>query len=373
MDWIIAFPVLEDSELARTAELSWQETKFGGSPIWPPSVPAMQIPQCSLCGKTSVLLLQAYAPASCIERRILYVFACNSIRCSSDERAWTVLRVVDNTTRSESSTAAESKVSFEDQRQVLRKNNKQPVGSDEEAQSEDEIEHLEHLLRMHTICIQSALETGRNKKVKKIRPSKFAEQESWPRKNTECTASMNVKTASEGEPHWLRTVPLEVDYEDNAVTSNAVGDDHVQMLLNRYLESERTSPDASRDYDAEEEDPESETRKAEQTFYEMNSRIPCQVVRYKRGASPTWPLHPPPERPEPCPCGAERAFELQIMPAALYYLKPDESVGDGQQDAGMNWACAAIYTCTADCLGDHACGKDYNICVEKVRVAPDIF
>jgi len=63
----------------------------------------------------------------------------------------------------------------------------------------------------------------------------------------------------------------------------------------------------------------------------------------------------------PCPCGAPRVFEMQLLPSLLHVLKVDEygseDVDDGMdarslavwQQGGMNWGNIAIYSCSQGC------------------------
>lgn len=61
----------------------------------------------------------------------------------------------------------------------------------------------------------------------------------------------------------------------------------------------------------------------------------------------------------PCPCGAPRVFEMQLLPSLLHVLKVDEyapDVGNMEdarsavwQQGGMNWGNIAIYTCSEGC------------------------
>jgi hypothetical protein len=67
----------------------------------------------------------------------------------------------------------------------------------------------------------------------------------------------------------------------------------------------------------------------------------------------------------PCPCGSERLFEFQVMPAVLHTLDVDrykvskhgsdsdnkgtiEMVMD-KEEGGMNWGAIAVYSCAASC------------------------
>ena len=102
-------------------------------------------------------------------------------------------------------------------------------------------------------------------------------------------------------------------------------------------------------------------------FTERLHRSPHQCVRYAYGGKPLWPAAPSrtfDAAPPPCPgCGAERVFELQLMPALLGVLgvaNDDEASGEaGSEHSSLGWAALAIYSCDNSCT---------DSCEEYVRV-----
>lgn len=79
--------------------------------------------------------------------------------------------------------------------------------------------------------------------------------------------------------------------------------------------------------------------KTELYFQRRTAGEPRQVLRYAYGGDPLWCTHPPPHdsaHVDPCRCGADRCFELQLMPALL---------------AQQMTAAASSSSSTADSLG----------------------
>lgn len=116
-------------------------------------------------------------------------------------------------------------------------------------------------------------------------------------------------------------------------------------------------------------------------FTDRIKRAPRQVLRYAKGGEPLWSVPLPkkhqskgggkqkmneeidlPKIP-PCPCGAERVFECQLMPSLLHVLEVDKHSTSQEEslqpqnldqlmhfeNGGQNWGAIAIYTCPANC------------------------
>ncbi|CAM9871835.1 unnamed protein product, partial [Discosporangium mesarthrocarpum] len=65
--------------------------------------------------------------------------------------------------------------------------------------------------------------------------------------------------------------------------------------------------------------------KAMMRFSDRVARAPQQVVRYAYQGQPLWSSSCPPQPSVPkCSCGADRVFEMQLMPALLFKMRVDE-------------------------------------------------
>jgi pre-rRNA-processing protein TSR4 len=99
--------------------------------------------------------------------------------------------------------------------------------------------------------------------------------------------------------------------------------------------------------------------KAFRAFRERVDRSdPSQVVRYDFGedTEPLWVSdHAQLERakvPACENCGAERWFELQVLPQALHYLKPVKGVGNGISHGvyqNFDFGTIVVYSCSKSC------------------------
>ncbi|KAL9188712.1 hypothetical protein ACHAXT_007090 [Thalassiosira profunda] len=119
-------------------------------------------------------------------------------------------------------------------------------------------------------------------------------------------------------------------------------------------------------------------------FSNRLKRVPGQVARYAYGGEPLWsvplppkhsgkqqsrskqqkakkkaqkPYSPMPDVPN-CVCGAERVFEVQLIPSLLHALDVDSYANDVAADGdvmdlistgGMNWGSCAVYSCSQSC------------------------
>ena len=100
-------------------------------------------------------------------------------------------------------------------------------------------------------------------------------------------------------------------------------------------------------------------------FLAVVGKEPNQVLRYARwqAAAALWvAAEGQPRRAHagggvpPCPrCGAARAFEFQVMPQLLHYLRVDAGAqlpggpGETCRLGAMDWGTLAAYTCTKSC------------------------
>ncbi|XP_038617073.1 programmed cell death protein 2 [Tachyglossus aculeatus] len=83
-----------------------------------------------------------------------------------------------------------------------------------------------------------------------------------------------------------------------------------------------------------------------QQFKAKTAREPEQIIRYGRGVDPLWISGegiPQEKDIPPCPCGARREFEFQVMPQLLNYLKAD------RLGTSLDWGVLAVYTCARSC------------------------
>eukprot|EP00927_Polykrikos_kofoidii_P077528 TRINITY_DN74465_c0_g1_i1.p1 TRINITY_DN74465_c0_g1~~TRINITY_DN74465_c0_g1_i1.p1 ORF type:complete len:445 (+),score=97.58 TRINITY_DN74465_c0_g1_i1:214-1548(+) len=196
---------------------------------------------------------------------------------------------------------------------------------------------------------------------------------------------------------------LEVCYEPGPAARN---DEHERELLERYLQSEMATDDVIGDGevgglplplevaadaqldearlrsdeegeargignapmdDGEGDDDDREEGNAVTylaRFQRRLERSPSQVVRYSWGGQPLWMAPPPPELgggawpPKCARCGAERIFEIELLPTLLSQVA---AAGHAE------WGVVVVYTCSKDCIG----GKDgAELCEEFVVVQP---
>jgi len=82
-------------------------------------------------------------------------------------------------------------------------------------------------------------------------------------------------------------------------------------------------------------------------FRSRVSRAPDQVVRHDRGGLPLLcAAKPDLTPPKPCQlCGANRTFEMQVMPQLLSKL----GLGLDPTEGGVDWGSLYIYTCSKSC------------------------
>jgi Programmed cell death protein 2, C-terminal putative domain len=368
----------------------WTETHLGGSPVWPPDCAGVAVPQCKICGRLVVLILQAFAPTFAHPERILYVFACNSIRCAGDPRAWSCARLFKRKRKSDFHVGAPGDKDLCDLPQRPKESDLQArskaacstLVEDSGESSDDDINDLEALLNLHSLKLADKLKNGGGQRrpndnrgiqnllegncTQRLRGEASVHHSSFPEAAEGC--SMLFPNAL-----WLNIVPIDVDFEQpGSVDDCAELDQNVRKLLEIYLASEAASDDGG-GWTEEPDEVECERKVAEQRFRERIARSPGHVLRYKFNGLPLWPSFPPPSKPQNCECGAARVFELQLLATCLHYLKVDSAVPDSIDDAGMNWAAAGVYSCQNDCEYDMSPDASWVVRWERVCVQPDEF
>lgn len=356
---------------------TWYDTRLGGSLALPRGVRAIIEPVCKTCGKALALILQAFSPSACHGERVLAVFGCNSMRCAEDEDAWVVYRVmwrgreegeiVGGDGAEEKEVKAELKVASE-----MDFEGKIGGGggsdSDSESESDEDLEAMNNLLNIRNIRLEERAEAS----LKKTRSRRRATDAS-----ASTTLDQDNREPSNEPPQScaytkLDLVPIEVDYEitSTSAPADALTTD-VERLYSAYTAAQQEGSPSH--WVSETEEAVDDRRAALSDFQTRLEQMPGHVVRYQPRGAPVWPTHPPPAPKPKCTCGAERVFEMQLIPTCLYFLRVDERTPAGQEEAGMAWLTVALYVCADDCV-PAGCGADGLVVVEeRLHVLPEEF
>ncbi|PXF49436.1 Programmed cell death protein 2 [Gracilariopsis chorda] len=321
----------------------WYDTHIGGSSVWPDGL-TVTIPPCPVCSLHRTFVLQAYAPHPNHSEREVYLFGCNSIKCSEKPTSWYALRVVkllEENVRPQgeknSQSASHKREQNSGPRQVINWES-----DSEDSDSEPEI--LAEELQLLSLVVEQA------------KQRRGASTHSQNEEAVSSTCSSFGRTGHGGQcinenANPLAAFCIEVDYEP-ARGQKSLEDEKVERLLGRYNEEEklRSRNGIDEQWAAEQDDENKPETLALERFRDTISRAPDQILRYSFGGEPIWPSHPPPPiNTKICACGSPMIFELQLLASCLHYLKPDECLPADQKDAGMNFASVATYTCAGDC------------------------
>lgn len=341
---------------------TWYDTHIGGIPIFPPGV-TVHIPPCPICTAPRVLVLQAYAPHNRHQNRVIYVFGCNNIRCSSEQSAWWAIRACQiNDTKDEDQPLAKKSI-------AAKKGELHPTinwDTDSEDVSSDASD-LADDLELLSLQVQLANATERTIK-SELGPSssKTLRQGTAAAIASECQRHRDGRAS----PVSLSQVPERIQSPFSG--SNALKAFYVHVtdepkspkplsnnsdadrLLRKYMEEEQTLATAgsTESWAVEIEEEQADDRRCFEAFQDRMRRAPGHILRYAFGGTPLWSKCPPPDiGSEVCGgCGSKLFFELQILGSCLHYLRPETSVPDHQFEAGMNFASLAIFTCSVDCI-----------------------
>mmetsp|Transcript_28743 Transcript_28743/g.51039 ORF Transcript_28743/g.51039 Transcript_28743/m.51039 type:complete len:402 (-) Transcript_28743:6-1211(-) len=368
-------------------ELDVRISRFGGTPVWSkePSVESLirrpEYLKCRLCGKALVLFTQVSAAYGDRPKRLLHVFSCRSGTCSSDPRSWRVMRSTGQLEQEQQDAGhrqLQQTAGYLQSAPVPADDWGVPSAADDwstpgafATSADDEIEAL--------LASRSAP------------PVVKAEQTSvaTPQNLEDVTSSWQGVTTDLGRSGQWPCLSITIDYEPWSMEETA--GEHEHELLQRYLHSElaegevdqmlasgalpkelqaevenlrqESQLDANSDHevatvcseeDEDDEDAEEVIRAGGvavnwlRRFQQRLARSPEQVMRYCWGGDPLWLHAPPTSKPPPCDCGAERCFELQLLPTL--HARIAAAVPSVTADAmSMEWGSVAVFTCSKDC------------------------
>lgn len=80
-------------------------------------------------------------------------------------------------------------------------------------------------------------------------------------------------------------------------------------------------------------------------FHKRLQRAPEQCLRYWRGAEPLYSSANAPRNIPNCACGARRVAEVQLTPALIYMLKPNNP----KLETNLDFGTVITYTCSVNC------------------------
>lgn len=340
-------------------------TKFGGIPVWILNQPPEKGLKCSSCNRNLFLVLQAYAPLDHLPNfhRILYLFACNSSKCSNSEKGWVALRC--QVPFSESELAELKSLQKEEKTGNETTSNTQQKSTDLDdewgiesqwASNNSNSDDLEELLRLRDQSLNENKVTG-NSNDSSNNTSKGQHKEQMKKSTEESNAFAGRYIVVEYEPPDALSFTLEKELMSRykAELNQSSGE---KWLLEQY---------------------ESDQEKSFMKFQRRIKRNPEQCLRYSFKGNPLWISDEIPKVIPKCThCGSERVFELQLLPTLLYLhdsFKPNnnevlpikKASGDSQHSInqsnipnqvlhasgnGIEFGTVSLYSCLQSCQLD---------------------
>jgi len=325
-------------------------TKIGGNPVWhdhvnAPKTSSIICKSCHSC-KNIVLVAQIYAPVDNSDRS-LYIFACNTRKCSLSSLGWRVLRnqkIIDSIP--------------EVKNVIIPKSNPTSMWGDlnEENGLNSTFDDLNDLLM------------ARDESLKNISTNNISHKSTSATVNSDCSINSNQFCEVVWPCIIIDTINETLksgEYDEDDLefkNSMNVDDEKVYNLLQSYMSNEEDKDlvEVIREYATNKEDlghcnkcsftkndydggSESLDRKfakideksrAELYFQQIVSYESNQVLRYAYEGEPLWCTKPHPIEfqnkdkggiPVCNVCCSPRVFEFQLMPALLSYIPKDDS------------------------------------------------
>ncbi|XP_008404036.1 programmed cell death protein 2 [Poecilia reticulata] len=308
-------------------------SKVGGKPAWlsQRGLPLQSDLECEKCGLPMVFLLQVYAPISGQDRsfhRTLFLFCCKTPECYShnDSRCLKVFRS-----------------------QLPRKNEFYSYDPPPDDEPQTVSKEDDSILSVSGVKLCWVCGCPGNKACSRCHSvtycGKHHQTVHWKHSHKkEClSAALPSAAASlflfpESE---LVIEPEEGGEEGDDAQREGGGEEEQRSTEGPSL------ADTLAEADLEEMAlHETEDNKVFQRFKKKIASEPHQVIRYSRGGRPLWVSSshvPADEDIPPCTCGANRAFEFQVMPQLLNSLCVDST------GASIDWGTVTVFTCSASC------------------------
>lgn len=302
---------------------NFTDSQLGGVPHWLNSTST--VPVCTLCGASSHLVTQLYAPLlDSPHHRVLYLFGCGEVGCQNKSGAWSVVREV-------------CEVGEVVKESVTVVKGKSEVFSDDWGVDGEDWGggDGEEILGALTSTTEQITQSMRQLQVK------------------ECSSVGHIDQSS---GVYFPPFYLYVMGEPEADIVNKSD----RKKYNEFDEMAEEGGGGKEKYEK------SEVKDKEfYKFYKKVKRCPEQCVRYDLGGSPL--LQPPDISIPNCPkCHSPRRFEFQLMPALISILNFPPIKGAASSKS-LDYRTVIIYTCQRDCVISDS-SSEYVVCVPE----PDV-
>ncbi|KAH6835128.1 hypothetical protein C2S53_003613 [Perilla frutescens var. hirtella] len=304
-------------------------TKIGGVPDWPfPVVDEKpDLFECTRCRSHLSLLAQVYAPVSSkslsIDERVIYVFRCMVPNCENP--IWRALRVQKILSNKESPKSSPSS---------SKQNWMEDLCSFDIGEEDDDID-LEELSRALS---EAASLTPTGKKQSNVTKSK---KKSLPPGQSTRSVDGSIPVLP---CFYIYSQEEKLSRKDTSESSK------LQISIKEYEKNCKDDPDE--ETYGEEKYEYDKALNADRTYLKFKKRMdayPEQCFRYSYGGNPLLASQTM-RNPGVCKlCGEARHFEMQLMPALIYFLQ--ERAEDEQKISleNFNWLSALVYSCSVNC------------------------
>ncbi|XP_064480765.1 programmed cell death protein 2-like [Ornithodoros turicata] len=344
---------------------SFSTNKLGGLPDWTKAA-SRSTPElgCPLCGRKLLFALQIYSPLdrTSFYHRTLYIFCCINPSCWNKSESWKVIRSQEDAkTESPPQPHTAGVSDWLDEQDVW--------GDPSDSGNVDPIA-AELPQTLQNLALSSATASGSHTET--IMEDTSFELEAVSEVQVELPVA-NVKEifgelrqneqqrcdALQDISGTFRSYYIEVVEEPGSDQSEL--DSHVHSLLQQYQCTEgsvftKSSNEAAekRVNYAEEHYEKTNIRHGDEVFYKFHKRLrrhPDQLIRFCWNGEPLFISK------QPCTlkvadcirCGANRCFELQIMPALIRNLQLE---GVSFQGSPVEFGTVLIYTCKQSCWSE---------------------